>query len=206
MEESKAVGWWHPYSEASPTDLDYYISLESEAASVSHYCPLIPSLLQTSEYARAILTKMMADTEGLSESEITGLVDVRLGRQAILTRPENPVRFNVVLDESALLRTVGDREVTRKQLESLLRPAQSVELRIRPLDAPVRVYSASPFTIFLPRLRSIDIPVVNLEASGRDYYLEESTDVLEFQSAFEVLTNDSLSPSHSLELIRSLIS
>ncbi len=42
------MAWWHPYSEASPTDIEYYLSLESEAASISHFCPLVPGLLQTS--------------------------------------------------------------------------------------------------------------------------------------------------------------
>jgi transcriptional regulator with XRE-family HTH domain len=206
VDESKAVAWWHPYSEASPTDIEYYLSLESEAASISHYCPTIPGLLQTSAYARAVLTEMLSSTEGLTESEIDGLVEVRLGRQAALRRTESPLSFGAVLDEVAFLRSVGGGDVMREQLQALLDSADVVELHVRPLAAPMRRYTHSPFTIFVPRLTSVDLTVVGLEAAGRDYYLEEPSDVLEFQAAFGVLVSDSLGHGQSVDLIRGLIS
>jgi transcriptional regulator with XRE-family HTH domain len=206
VDESKAVAWWHPYSEASPTDIEYYLSLESEAASISHFCTLVPGLLQTSAYARAVLGEMSGDPNALTDSELDGLVAIRVGRQAALRRLENPLAFAVVLDESALLRSVGTPEVMMGQLEALVDLAHAVDLRIRPLSAPVRRFSLSPFTIFFPRLTSIDSTVVNIEASGRDYYLEEASDVVEFQAAFGVLVNDSWSREQSVSRIRELIS
>jgi transcriptional regulator with XRE-family HTH domain len=202
VEESKAVAWWHPYSEASPSDIEYYLSLESEAASISHFCTTIPGLLQTSAYARAVLAEMSGDSQALTGSELDGLVAIRIGRQAALTRPENPLAFTVVLDEGALLRSVGRPEVMREQLEALVDLADLVDLRIRPFSAPTRRFSLSPFTIFFPRLTSVDLTVVNVEASGRDYYLEEASDVVEFQAAFGVLVNDSLSREQSVSRIR----
>ena len=205
VEESKAVAWWHPFSEAAPLDIEYYLSLESEAASISHFCTHIPGLLQTSAYARAILFDMSGDDHGLTESELDGLVAVRLGRQAALTRSEHPLAFNVVLDEGALLRSVGAPEVMQGQLEALVELSDSVDLRIRPFSAPARRFSLSPFTIFFPRLTSIDLTVVNIEASGRDYYLEEASDVVEFQAGFGVLVNDSLSREQSVSRITDLL-
>lgn len=205
VDESKAVAWWHPYSEGSPADIDYYLSLESEAASISHFCTLIPGLLQTPDYARAVLSGMSGDDHGLTERELDGLVAIRVGRQAALRWPENPLAFTVVLDESALQRSVGTPEVMMGQLQALVNLADAVDLRIRPLSAPVRRFSLSPFTIFFPRLSSVDLTVVNIEASGRDYYLEEATDVVEFQAAFGVLVNDSWSREQSVLRIRELI-
>jgi transcriptional regulator with XRE-family HTH domain len=205
VDESKAVAWWHPYSEASPTDIEYYLSLESEAASISHFCPLVPGLLQTSAYARAVLAEMSGDAQGLTDSELDGLVAVRIGRQAALTRSENPLAFNVVLDEGALLRVAGTTEVMREQLEALVDLADVVDLRVRRFSAPTRQASLSPFTIFFPRLTSVDFTVVNVETAGRDLYLEEAADVLEFQAAFGVLVNDSLSRERSVSLIGDLI-
>jgi transcriptional regulator with XRE-family HTH domain len=206
VEESKAVAWWHPYSEASPADIEYYLSLESEAASISHFCTLVPGLLQTSAYARAVLFDMSGEDQGLTDSELDGLVAIRVRRQAALTRPENPLAFTVVLDEAALRRPVGTVDVMREQLKALVELADVVDLRVRPFSAPTRRYSLSPFTIFFPRLASIDLTVVNLEASGRDYYLEEAPDVVEFQAAFGVLLNDSFSREQSVSLIRGIIS
>jgi transcriptional regulator with XRE-family HTH domain len=205
VEESKAVAWWHPYSEASPADIEYYLSLESEAASISHFCTLVPGLLQTSAYARAVLFDMTGDDQGLTESELDGLVAIRMRRQAALTRAENPLAFTVVLDESALRRPVGTTDVMREQLEALVDLAGVVDLRVRPFSAPTRRYSLSPFTIFFPRLTSVDLTVVNVEASGRDYYLEEASDVLEFQTAFGILVNDSLSREQSVSFVRDLV-
>jgi transcriptional regulator with XRE-family HTH domain len=205
VEESKAVAWWHPYSEASPTDIEYYLSLESEAASISHFCPLVPGLLQTSAYARAFLAEMSGHAHGLTDSELDGLVAIRIGRQAALTRSENPLGFSVVLDEGALLRSVGSAEVMREQLEALVDLADVVDLRIRPFSAPVRRAALSPFTIFFPRLTSVDFTVVNVETAGRDLYLEEAADVVEFQAAFGVLVTDSLSQEQSVSHIRQLI-
>lgn len=205
VEESKAVAWWHRYSEASPTDIEYYLSLESEAASISHYCPLVPGLLQTSAYARVALAEMSGDAHGLTDSELDGLVAIRMGRQAALTRSENPLAFTAVLDEGALLRSVGSDEVMREQLQALVELAEVVDLRIRRFSAPIRQSSLSPFTIFFPRLTSVDFTVVNVETAGRDLYLEEASDVLEFQAAFGVLINDSLSREQSVALIREII-
>lgn len=201
VDESKAVAWWHPYSEAAPLDIEYYLSLESEAASISHFCTLVPGLLQTAAYARSVLSDMTGDDQGLTESELDGLVAIRIGRQAALTRSENPLAFNVVLDEGALLRAVGTPDVRREQLGALVELADAVDLRLRPFSAPARRFSLSPFTIFFPRLTSIDVTVVNVEASGRDYYLEEAADVVEFQAGFGVLANDSLSREQSVSRI-----
>jgi transcriptional regulator with XRE-family HTH domain len=205
VEESRAVGWWHPFSDASPTDLDYYISLEQEAESVSQYSPLIPGLLQTRAYARAALAEMLSDLEEIGEGDIDGFVDIRMRRQSALGRSENPLIAAVVLDEAALVRSIGDPEILQGQLRHLLDLENNVELRVRRHSAPMRRFALSPFVVFVPRLRSIDRTVVNIEAAGRDYYLEEQPDVAAFEAAFRTLWNDSLTQRESVALISALV-
>lgn len=206
VEESKASGWWHRYSDVIPMNLDYYISLEAEAASVSLYGVLMPALLQTAAYARALLADLFADVDRIDDPELDGLVGVRLGRQEALVRSGDPLRLSVVLDEAALHRTVGGPDVMREQFAALLNAPESVELRVRPLSAPVRRFTLSSFAIFLPRLSSLDATVINIEAAGREYYLEDPEDAASFQGAFRTLWNESLSVADSLSLIQDLAS
>jgi hypothetical protein len=206
VEESKATGWWHRYSDVIPMNLDYYISLEAEAASVSLYAVLMPALLQTPAYARALLADLFADVDRIDDAELDGLVEVRLGRQEALARSSDPLRLSVVLAEAALHRPVGGAAVMREQFAALLRAPSSVELRVRPLSAPIRRFTLSSFAVFLPRLSSLDATVINIEAAGREYYLEDPEEAAHYQGAFQTLWNESLSANDSLSLIQDLAS
>ncbi|HEY2224858.1 helix-turn-helix transcriptional regulator [Actinomycetospora sp.] len=205
VEESKAFGWWHPHSDVLPANLDYYISLEAEAASVSLYAPFVPALLQTRAYAHAVIGDLFADVDRISASDLDRLVDIRIARQEALRRAENPLAATVVLDEAALLRQVGGADVMREQLVALLAVDEAVDFRVRPLTAPVRRFALSSFSIFNPRLTTVDHTVVNVEAAGTDYYVEEAAEVLDFQNAFRTLWSESLGREDSLNLIRNLI-
>jgi transcriptional regulator with XRE-family HTH domain len=202
VEESKASGWWHPHSDVLSMNLDYYISLEAEAASVSLYAPLVPALLQTPSYARAVLTDLSAGVDRIEGADVDRLVDIRIERQDALRRVEKPLNVSVVLDEAALLRQVGGPAVMREQLTALLSVGESVELRVRSLSAPVSRFALSSFTIFNPRLTTVDHPVVNIEAAGRDYYVEDAADVLEFRNGFQTLWNESQNPRDSRQVIK----
>lgn len=206
-EESKSATWWQPFSDASPTDLDYYVSLEAEASSISQFCtPVLPGLLQTDDYARTVLADMLGDLEGLTEEEFDGLVDIRLRRREALQRSTNPLTVVTVIDEVALIRPAGDADVMRAQLNHLLTCGPNVEFRVRPFSAPHRRFALSPFAIFVPRLTSLDPTTVNVEAAGHDYFYQDPPDVLQFQAAFQTLWTDSLSEAQSIELINRLVS
>jgi transcriptional regulator with XRE-family HTH domain len=204
-EESKAVAWWHPFSDASPIDLDHYMSLEAEAAIVDQFCtPSIPGLLQTRKYAESSLGGML---DYLGPRELKGLVDIRIRRQEALARKRLPLRYNAILDEAALMRPVGDDKTMSSQFAQIVDwiEKRRVVLRVRKFAAPARRFAMSSFTIFSPRLTGIDPRIVNVEAAGYDHYYEEEEHVSEFVSAFQVLWNDSIPESETLELIRGLI-
>src|SRR5918998_2866089 len=95
--ETKARGWWHSYGDAIPEYFDVYIGLEEAASYFSWYeSELIPGLLQTEDYARAVI---QADNPGVDDTEIEQRVHVRIARQALLTRVTDPPGLEVVLNE-----------------------------------------------------------------------------------------------------------
>jgi transcriptional regulator with XRE-family HTH domain len=106
--------------------------LESEAVSRFSDDPmLVPGLLQTEEYAQALLE---AHFPPLDEETIEQRVTARLARQALLTRTSPPMFFVFVVEESAIRRVVGGSEAMVRQLLHLLRCSamRNVELQIMP--------------------------------------------------------------------------
>ncbi|MHC3453371.1 helix-turn-helix domain-containing protein [Streptomyces prasinus] len=96
-----------------PTWFQPYAEMEAKASYISTYqAQVVYGLLQTEEYARAVLATGMPD-------DLNGLVAARVERQRILDREQPPLTW-VVLDESVLLRPIGSREVMRRQLAHLL--------------------------------------------------------------------------------------
>src|SRR5579859_4457946 len=80
--ETKAKGWWHAFGDVIPEGFDVYIGLEEAATQLSAYQnELVPGLLQTEAYARALIT---ADNPGTDADEIDRRVRLRLGRQALI--------------------------------------------------------------------------------------------------------------------------
>src|SRR5882757_5230580 len=113
--EAKRNGWWQLYS-----DIPYstYIGLEAEAKTLLTYQHVIPGLLQTEAYAEAINRETLTNpTDDALEQQL----EVRMQRQGILTRPDEPLELRAVLDEAALSRLVGGKEVMKTQLQTLLK-------------------------------------------------------------------------------------
>lgn len=118
-EEANEPGWWQRYHDVLPDWFSMHVSLEGAARLIRSYEPhFVPGLLQTEEYARAVLE---AGTVGQTGPEaIDRHVALRMKRQALLTR-ENPPHLWVIMDETALLRPVSTRaEVMREQMDRLL--------------------------------------------------------------------------------------
>ncbi len=147
--EARRKGWWHTYGRVLPTWFEPYIGLEFEAATLRDFqCMVVPGLLQTKEYARAVLRT--APTAGPAE-DIDRQVALRMDRQATLDQQEPPDLW-VVLSENVLRAQVGGPDVMRTQLPAHRRggagqrdPAGSAIRRGRPGTAhqPVH-YSGIP--------------------------------------------------------------
>ncbi|WP_322756206.1 helix-turn-helix transcriptional regulator [Frankia sp. Cas3] len=138
--------WWHEFTDVVPPDSATFYGLEDGAASVRlHTTSLIPGLLQTADYARALLGAAHDATRAVWERRL----ELRLRRQRILDR-ENPPALTVLLDEAVLHREIGGPDVTAGQWRHVLHRVETAGVRVRviPFRAPVHEAEGVTFTIF----------------------------------------------------------
>ena len=181
-----------------------YVYAEAEAESVCNWEPqVVPGLLQTPEYARAVAELWPSMFPGPA-TETDRRVEARLLRQQLLTR-EPPLQLSVVMDESVLRRRFGDNIVMRQQLEHLALASQlpNVEARVFPLD---REHSALPIGAFsyMRFMRIHAVPrqdMVSVERLDGDYDLEDEEQTYKYRVAFDYLVRWSLDPEQSRALI-----
>lgn len=120
--------WWHAYRGVLPPTYRDFISLESQASTMRTLeTSAVPGLLQTPEYARAMTR---AAVDGLEESRLDALVEVRIARQDVL-RSDPPLVLSAVLDEAVLRREVGGPEVMTRQLGRLMDAARLPQVRLQ---------------------------------------------------------------------------
>ncbi|MEV8535758.1 helix-turn-helix transcriptional regulator [Streptomyces sp. NPDC051211] len=199
--ESGRLGWWNAYG-----DVPYgaYIGLEAEAAAIRSYEPLvIPGLLQTPAYARAVIAGATPDA---SAEQAGARLQVRLRRQDRLKAPGKPLRLWVVLDESALRRVVGNREVMREQLEHLTHLAAQphITLQVLPHDVGAHPGVSGQF-LLLEFADATDVSVVYLERFTSDLYLEKRSDVRRYSDMYANLQAQALSPDSTRKFINEAI-
>ncbi|MFE9340883.1 helix-turn-helix domain-containing protein [Streptomyces sp. NPDC007063] len=198
--EGARRGWWHSYRGVLTPVYEDLISLEAEAESVSSWqLGLIPGLLQTAEYAREII-RATAMSEAV-EAGVDALVEVRLARQAVLTR-EDPLTLWAIIGEQALRSTSEGDGVMDEQLGRLLSMGRRPNVNIQVLrsDAPLHVGQTGTFTIlgFGPHT---NLDVVHTEGLTSALYVEERDKVATHRDAWQRLTSAAESVEASAELI-----
>lgn len=188
--ETKARGWWHTYGDVVPEWFDLYIGLEAAASRMDKYeSELIPGLLQAESYARTIIRK---HNPGEDEAEIDRRVQLRIGRQVILSRPIDPPLLRVALSETALRRPVGGRDVMAGQLGSLLTASDrpNVSLRVVPFGASYHPgMLTGSFTVLRFPLNGggaeSEPPTVYSDLFTGALYLDKPHEVARYDQAFE---------------------
>ncbi|MGW2713076.1 helix-turn-helix domain-containing protein [Streptomyces sp. NPDC001356] len=191
--------WWHAYRGVLPPTYRDFISLESQASAMRTLeTTVVPGLLQTPEYARAVTRAAVKD---LDEDRLDTLVEVRLARQDVL-RSDPPLVLSAVLDEAVLRREVGGPQVMARQLERLTEAARlpQVRLQVLPFAAGAHVGLTGPFVIFsFPSTSDLDVVVLDQLTSS--LYLERKEDLMAYSEAFNTLQFHALSPEESLDYI-----
>ncbi|MEU5400942.1 helix-turn-helix transcriptional regulator [Streptomyces sp. NPDC005963] len=191
--------WWHAYRSVLPPEYRDFISLESQANRVrSMETSVVPGLLQTAEYARAITR---ATLEELPETTVDQLVHVRMTRQAVLRRAD-PLQLSVILDEAALRREIGGTRVMKAQLRVLADWAAlpHIQVQVMPFSAGEYVGLAGSFVIFSFSTTS-DLDVVVLDHLASSLHVERAEDLAVYGTAFATMQTLALSPVESLDLI-----
>jgi transcriptional regulator with XRE-family HTH domain len=191
--------WWHAYRGVLPTTYRDFISLESQASAMRTLeTSVVPGLLQTPEYARAVTR---AAVGGLDDERLDALVEVRLARQDVL-RSNPPLKLSAILDEAVLRREIGGPDVMSRQLARLIEAARlpQVRLQVLPFTAGAHVGVTGPFVVFSFSSTS-DLDVVVLDHLTSSLYLERKEDLEAYSEAFNTLQFHALSPEDSLDYI-----
>jgi len=200
--DSRQKGWWHAYGDTVQPHLATYLGLESAAVEIRMYeVSLIPRLLQTEDYARAVIA---AGTVNSPRADVERQVALRMERQR-LTRT-NPPKVWAVLDEAALRRQVGGPEVMRMQLEYLLELTNlpNVSLQVIPFFGGAHPAMGRPFVILVFGER-IDPDVVYLEDLTSALWVENVDEVDRYNVFFNHLRATALSFEDSAGLITSVL-
>ncbi len=201
--ESRQKGWWHAYSDTIEPRFATYIGLESAASEIRIYeVTLIPGLLQTEDYARAVIAA--GAVEGSPEA-VERNVAFRMARQPALTS-EDPPQLWAVLDEAALRRQVGGPGLMRLQLDHLLDLGglPNVAIQVLPFGAGAHPAMGRPFVILAFPERA-DPDVVYLEDLTSALYVENVDEVDRYNVFFNHLRATALSFEDSAELITSVL-
>jgi transcriptional regulator with XRE-family HTH domain len=197
-------GWWQRYAtDLSPETMDF-IGLEADAVSIEFFeLILIPGLLQTEAYARALIG---AGPFAHDPDRVNRLVDVRMRRQGLLTRPDPPELWAIV-DEAALHRQVGGTAVMRGQLRRLIEASELpyVTLQVLPFASGAYRGMTGAFKI-LNIAPPGDLRVVTVDSLTEISYRETDEEIHTYTAAFDRLRAAALSESDSRELIERLLS
>ena len=201
--QANSPGWWHKYGDVLPDWFQVYVGLEEAASLIRLYeVQFVPGLLQTADYARAVVR---LGQPGAAPEEIERRISLRMGRQELLTKPGGP-RLWAIVDEAALRRPIGGKEVMRAQLEQLILATEEpqVTLQVMPFRSGGHAAEAGAFTIM--RFPEPDLPdVVYLEQLTSALYLDKRDDVEKYTEVMERLSVESESPEHSVDILSGML-
>ncbi|WP_433538522.1 helix-turn-helix domain-containing protein [Micromonospora sp. CA-249363] len=201
--DANSPGWWHRYGDVLPSWFQSYLGLEAAAALIRSYeVQFVPGLLQTREYARAVV---LLGHGGAGVAEIDRRVDLRMQRQQLLLRDKPPLLWAVV-DEAALRRPIGGPEVMRGQLTALIEATKSptVRLQVIPFAAGGHAAAGGAFTIL--RFGDQELPdIVYIEQLTSALYLDKRDDLDYYAVAMERLCVEAEPPERTPEILGRLL-
>jgi transcriptional regulator with XRE-family HTH domain len=201
--QAKQRGWWQAYADVMPSEYANLIGLEAEAAEIRTYQPeLIHGLLQTADYARAVIR---AGRPGDTAAEVARRVELRMTRQQILDR-DDPLRLRVILNEAAARRVVGGPDVMRAQLTALTaeRERSNVTVQLLPFTAGEHPAMASGPFVLLDFPQAADPGVVNAENLTGSLLLDVPDDFRQYARTFDFLQAAALGPRESRDMLIAL--
>ncbi|WP_067695031.1 helix-turn-helix domain-containing protein [Nocardia jejuensis] len=206
-EQAKVTSWYHAFGGLFNDTFNMYVGLEASARQLITYHEHVPGLLQTADYARSLIAAFYRDD---SPEDIGRRVELRMKRQAIVTRKSRPLNLDVLLHESALHRVIGDRPTMATQLRHLAEISKlpNVTLRIHPFSAGCTWgLLHGPFVILDfgtdTRGKPIEPSVVYHEIQmSNDVYLEKPADLQRYHELAATLRASALDADRTRALLR----
>ncbi|MEU2668536.1 DUF5753 domain-containing protein [Streptomyces sp. NPDC007164] len=187
-----------------PSWFSLFVGLEQGASQVRAYeSEAIPGLLQTRAYTDAITWRGTAER---GDDEVERLVDLRMTRQAALSRESTPLRLWTALNEAVLRRVVGSPAITKGQLLHLAEMTrhQKITVQVLPYEHGAHPgMAAGPFQI-LSSPWPDDSGVAYVEHRAGACYLERAHEIEAHIAAFEHLVALALSPESSVVVVREI--
>lgn len=197
-------GWWHRHRQALKPGFDSYIGLEAAASVVRTFQTVaVPGLMQTEAYARAMIEQTAITSAPYPVDE---RVLVRMSRQELLTRPDDPLHMVAVLDEAVLRRQVGSPEIMNGQVRHLIDLADrpNVTVHIVPFARGAHPGMDGQFTL-LEFPEQADPDLVYLEQAGSGLIPEDPEEVRRYTLIFGSLLGKALEPDESILFMRGLL-
>ena len=195
-------GWWHNYSDLLPGWFEVYMGLEGAASIIRTYeLQFIPGLLQTEDYARALIPLGFPE---ISDGELERRVQLRMRRQRRLLAGD--LRVWAVVDENALRRPIGGRSVMRSQVEHLIELSgrRNVTIQVLPFYAGGHAAVSGAFSIL--RFPESTLPdIVYLEQLTSALYLDKPADIDRYLQVMNRLALEAATPGDSREMLAKVL-
>jgi transcriptional regulator with XRE-family HTH domain len=187
--------WWTQYEDIQ---LNPYLGLEQDATAITSYTTYVfPALLQTEEYARAVIRTVAPK---MRPEILQQRVEVRMRRQARLEEDDRP-RYRVLLDEAVLHRRVGGPGLMAAQLDKVLEAVRHAKATVQVIPFDGNAYAAQDSNFILFEFEERSSPVAFVEGLTGNQYLERDIDISRYREAIEYLRDSALSPRDSVEYI-----
>jgi transcriptional regulator with XRE-family HTH domain len=202
--QASVPGWWRTYGDTLPGWLATYVDLEDAAQLIRTYeLQLVPGVLQTEEYARAVISRGLASSH--PPEVIEERVRLRMSRQQLLTREGAPDVW-VVIDEAVLRRVVGSAEVMRAQIEHLIDTAKTPNVTVQVLPFSAGLHSADGGAFTLLRFAEPELPdVVYVERLISGVLLDRRDEVDRYTAVMNQLSVESASPDDTVDILTGLL-
>ena len=201
--QSNTKIWWQNYQHFLHEGFISYLELEGYATEFRFFQPLmVPGLLQTAEYARAIYGASSPDAP---ESEVGKWVEMRMQRRTKIAQRHRKIRLEFLLHENALHTVVGSRRAMGAQCRHIadVSTQENVVIRVIPFTAGI------PTGHVVPPFIVLDFPdaepaVVHSEGAIGSMTFEDADDVVRFRSLYETLRSATLDEVRSRDRIRQM--
>lgn len=197
--DANTPGWWHRFGDVLPNWFQSYLGLEASASLIRTYeIQFVPGLLQTSDYARAVV---LLGHGRAPRDEVERRVNLRVTRQDILRR-QHPPQLWAVVDEAVLRRPIGGVAVMRGQLQALIEVTKLPNVRLQIVPFQVGGHAAAGGAFSILRFPEPDLPdVVYVEQLTSALYLDKRDDVERYVAAMESLCVDAEQPARTAEIL-----
>jgi transcriptional regulator with XRE-family HTH domain len=199
--QANQPGWWHRYSDILPSWFQAYVGLEETAMLIRTYeGHLVPGLLQTEDYARAVMR-----AGGSTGDELERWLRLRIDRQQLLSRPGGP-RLWAVVDEAALRRPVGGPGVMCAQFDRLIAATKLPNVTLQVVQFGTGAHAALGLPFVILRFADPDLPdMVYLEQLASGLWIDKRDEVDSYAQVMDRLVIQADDPGDTEQILRRML-